>query len=118
MIVSIDRWTLAEELSAFGEDDLCRLPLEMADEDLIRLWLLAGETYRAGCARSGSEAAALALVRMVEGEPRPLARRRRKPKSQQQVFGKSRKQRGADVRRIEREHNFPHRWKEETDGFG
>jgi hypothetical protein len=110
MTVSIDRWTLAEELWAFGEDDLHRVPLEISDEDMIRLWILAGETYLGGKARSGGEAAALALVTMVEGKPRPLARRRRRPQSQRAVFTETPEQRLADVHRIERQHDFPHRW--------
>jgi hypothetical protein len=110
MVVSIDRWTLAEELWLFGEDDLYRLPLEMADEDMIRLWLLAGEIYIEGSARSGSEAAALALVRTAEGRARPLVRSRRRPKSQRPTFSETAEQRRADVHRIERKHSFPHRW--------
>jgi hypothetical protein len=109
-IVSIDRWTLAEELWSFGEDDLYRVPLEMADEDMIRLWLAAGETYVGRDARSGGEAAAMALVTMVEGRPRPVARRRRRPQAQRPVFSETPEHRLADVRRIERQHSFPHRW--------
>jgi hypothetical protein len=110
MIATIDRWTLAEELWSYGEDELHRLPLEMSDEDMIRLWRRAGEACLRDDVRSGSEAAAVAFVTMIEGEPRPLARRRRRPQSQRPAFGETSEQRLADVHRIEREHDFPHSW--------
>jgi len=110
MSVVIDRWTLAEELWSFGEDGLYRVPLEMTDEDFVRLWQMAGETYLDGSARSGREAAALALVRLVEGRPRPLTRTRRRPKSQRLTFSDTPEQRHTDVLRIERLHSFPHPW--------
>ena len=110
MHVIIDRWSLAEELWSFGEDDLYRVPLDMTDEDLIRLWQVAGETYLDGSARSGGEAAALALVRLVEGRVRPLARTRRRPKAQWPTFHETPEERRADVFRIQRQHDFPHPW--------
>jgi hypothetical protein len=113
--VVIDRWTLAEELWLFGEDDLYRVPLQLADEELIRLWIHAGETHFSGRGRSGSEAAALALVELVEGKPRSLARRRRRPRSRRPTFAETSEQRSADVHRIQREHSFPHEWGDPSD---
>jgi hypothetical protein len=37
-LVEIDRWTLPEELWSFGEDALYSMPLQMSDEDMIRVW--------------------------------------------------------------------------------
>lgn len=81
--VVIDRWTLSEELWLFGEDALHPRPLEMSDPEMAELYRLAGHIHVIeGRARSGSEAAALALVQIADGRPRPLARRRRRPRSQ------------------------------------
>ena len=110
MHVIIDRWTLAEELWSFGEDDLHRVPLNMTDEELIRLWQIAGKTYLDGSARSSGEAAALALVSLVEGRTRPLARTRRRPQSQRTTFPETPEDRHADVFRIQQRHDFPHPW--------
>jgi hypothetical protein len=41
-LVSVDRWTLAEELWSFGEDSLYPIALQLSDEDMVRLWLSAG----------------------------------------------------------------------------
>jgi hypothetical protein len=86
-------------------------PLDLSDQELIRLWQLAGAIHLDPAIEcSSSEAAAIALVAMVEGESRPLARRRRRPQSQRRTFSETTEERQADVHRIEREHNFPHRW--------
>ena len=49
-LVTVDRWTLAE-LWSFGEDALYAAPLRLSDEDMVRLWLLAGRLYLSGEAR-------------------------------------------------------------------
>ncbi|MFN0152777.1 MAG: hypothetical protein ACKVUT_00175 [Gaiella sp.] len=110
MFVSIDRWTLAEEVWSFGEDDLVTRALQIGDGDLLRLWRLAGENHLNGGGRSPGEAAALALVTIVDGTPRRLARRRRRSNAGRPVFDVTPDERRADVQRIEREHSFPHSW--------
>jgi hypothetical protein len=45
-LVETDRWTLAEELWAFGEDSLYPVALELSEKDMVRLWLLAGGLLR------------------------------------------------------------------------
>src|SRR5512133_3417018 len=78
-LVSVDRWTLAEELWSFGEDSLYPIALQLSDEDMVRLWLSAGRLLLKGKARSSGEASALAAVALIEGKQRPLARKRRRP---------------------------------------
>jgi hypothetical protein len=72
-LVQIDKWTLAEELWSFGEDSLCREPLRMDDEEMIRVWVLAGRLSLHEKARSSGEAAALAAIEVIEGRRRRLA---------------------------------------------
>jgi hypothetical protein len=110
--VVIDRWTLAEELWSFGEDTLYLAPLDFSDEDMVRLWVLAGEFYfgAQASARSGGEAAALAAVELVEGEPRPLKRSRRRSQAKRPSFAETPQQRWADTHRIEKAMSFPHPW--------
>jgi hypothetical protein len=109
--VAIDRWSLAEELWLYGEDTLYLAPLDMSDTDLIDLWLLAGTVMLSGRARSGSEAAVMAAVELLEGNARPLARTRRRPRRRLPNLAQSPEERMADVRRIERTHSFPHPWR-------
>jgi hypothetical protein len=40
--VSVDRWTLAEELWSFGEDDLYLAALDLSDEEMIQVWKRGG----------------------------------------------------------------------------
>jgi hypothetical protein len=110
-LVTIDRWTLAEELWSFGEDALYRRPLEMSDGEMIRVWTLAGRIYMRGAARSSGEAAALAAVATLERRRRPLARTRRRPQGQRPRLGKSREERQRDVLRIEESESFPAAWR-------
>jgi hypothetical protein len=110
-LVTVDRWTLAEELWSFGEDALHLRPLEMSDDELIRVWVLAGRLYTRGAGRSSGEAAALAAVAVLEHRPRSLARSRRRPQSQRPHFGKSREERQSDVLRIEESTSFPAVWR-------
>ena len=51
-LVTVDRWTLAEELGSYGEDALYLRPLEMSDDDVVRVWDLAGKIYLKGEGRS------------------------------------------------------------------
>jgi hypothetical protein len=110
-MVTVDRWTLAEELWAFGEDELYRAPLELSDEDLVRVWVLAGRLLERGKARFSAEAAALAAVSVIEGRRRPLARKRRRPHAQRPRFEQTPEERSADVDRIEDSDAYPETWR-------
>ena len=44
-LVSVDRSTLAEELWAYGEDELYLAALDLSDEEMVRIWRLAGRLY-------------------------------------------------------------------------
>ena len=110
-LITLDRWTLAEELWSFGEDALYAKPLEMSDDELIAVWGLAGKLYVTDDARSGGEAAAMAAVATIEGKRRPLARNRRRPQSQRPEFEKTPEERLDDVRRIEGSESFPEVWR-------
>jgi hypothetical protein len=106
--VVIDRWTLAEELWLFGEDDLYRAPVAMSNREIIRVWELAGTLLPS--ARSSGEAGALAAVQLLDGCHRSLARSRRRPRSQLPTFIQTPVERSADLHRIRREESWPHRW--------
>jgi hypothetical protein len=110
-LLSVDRWTLAEELWSFGEEALCLEPLELSDEEMVRLWILAGKLYMRGDARSAGEAGALAAVAMIEGKKRPLARTRRRPQARLPRFEKAPEERFDDIRRIEESESFPEVWR-------
>ena len=110
-LVTVDRWTLAEELWSFGKDDLYLAPLEMSDEQLVAVWKLAGKFYTMGVARSAGEAGALAVVALVEGKRRPLARARRRPQAGRPRFEKTIEERLEDVGRIEESESFPEAWR-------
>lgn len=110
-LVEIDRWTLAEELWSFGEDALYVMPLQMSDEDMIRVWVLAGKLSLRDEARSTGETAALAAVSVLEGKRRPLARRRRRPQADRPRFDQTPEERYADINRIEDSESFPEWWR-------
>jgi hypothetical protein len=110
-LVTVDRWTLAEELWSFGEDELYLRPLEMSDEQLVAVWELAGKLYMKDEARSAGEAGALAAVALVEGKRRPLARSRRRPQAARPRFEKTTEERLEDVGRIEESESFPEVWR-------
>jgi len=110
-LVTVDRWTLAEELWSFGEDELYLAPLEMSDEQLVAVWKLAGKLYMNDEARSAGEAGALAAVALVEGRRRSLARARRRPQAERPRFEKTTEERLEDVRRIEESASFPEGWR-------
>jgi len=99
-LVSVDRWTLAEELWSFGEDELYLAPLQMSDEDMVSVWVRAGKLYLKDQARSAGEAGALAAVAFLEGRPRPLARKRRRARAKCLRFDKTPEQRYDEIRRI------------------
>jgi hypothetical protein len=71
-LVSVDRWTLAEELWSYGENELYLAALDLSDEDMVRVWRLAGRLYMDDVARSAGQAAALAAVSVLEGRRGPL----------------------------------------------
>ena len=110
-LVETDRWTLAEELWSFGEDSLYPVALRLSDEDMVRLWLLAGGLLLKEQARSGGEATALAAVAVIEGDQRPLARRRRRPQANRLRFGQTPEERYAEISQIEDSPSFDERWR-------
>jgi hypothetical protein len=109
-LIETDRWTLAEELWSFGEDSLYPVALHLSDEDMVRLWLLAGRLLLKERARSSGEAAALAAVAVIEGNQRPLARRRRRPLGNRLRFEQTPEERYAEISRIEESASFNEKW--------
>jgi hypothetical protein len=109
--VETDRWTIAEELWSFGEDSLYPVALRLSDEDMVRLWLLAGDLLLKERARSSGEAAAMAAVAVIEGKERPLARKRRRPQARRLRFEQTPEERYADISRIEESRSFPEKWR-------
>ena len=110
-LVTTDRWTLAEELWSFGEDSLYPVALRLSDEDMVRLWRLAGRLFLNDKARSSGEAAALAAVAVIEGKHRPLARKRRRPQASRLRFEQTPEERYAEISRIEDGESFPEKWR-------
>jgi hypothetical protein len=110
-LIETDRWTLAEELSSFGEDSLSPAALQLSDEDMVRLWLLAGDLLLKERARSSGEAIALAAVEVIEGNQRPLARKRRRPQANRLRFEQTPEERYAEISRIEDSPSFDERWR-------
>ena len=110
-LIETDRWTLAEELWSFGEDLLYPVALQLSDEDMVRLWLIAGGLLLKERARSSGEATALAAVAVIEGNQRPLARKRRRPQANRLRFEPTPEERYADVSRIEDSPSFDEKWR-------
>ena len=110
-LVETDRWTVAEELWSFGEDSLSAVALQLSDDDMVRVWLLAGGLLLKERARSSSEAAALAAVSVIEGKQRPLARKRRRPQADRLHFEQTPEERYAEISRIEASASFPEKWR-------
>jgi hypothetical protein len=110
-LIETDRWTLAEELWAFGEDSLHPAALQLSDEDMVRLWHVAGRLLLKGKARSSGEASALAAVVLIEGKQRPLARKRRRPQAMRPRFEQTPDERYAEISRIEESESFPEKWR-------
>jgi hypothetical protein len=95
----VDRWTLAEDLWRWGEDALATEVLAISDDTLFSIWLAAGDLARRGDQPSRSVAwgVAAAAVQVIEGQERPLARRRRRPKTELPDFGGTVDERVASV---------------------
>jgi hypothetical protein len=110
-LIETDRWTLAEELWSFGEDSLYPAALQLSDEDMVRLWLLAGRLLLKGEARSNGEASALAAAAVIEGGQRPLARKRRRPQARRPRFEQTPEERYAEISQIEESESFPEKWR-------
>ena len=110
-LIETDRWTLAEELWSFGEDLLYPVALRLSDEDMVRLWLIAGGLLLKERARSSGEATALAAVAVIEGNQRPLARKRRRPQANRLRFEQTPEERYAEVSRIEDSPSFDEKWR-------
>ena len=110
-LIETDRWTLAEELWSFGEDSLYPVALQLSDEDMVRLWLLAGGLLLKERARSSGEATALAAVAVIEGNQRPLARKRRRPQPNRLRFEQTPEERYAEISRIEDGPSFDEKWR-------
>ena len=110
-LIETDRWTLAEELWSFGEDSLYPVALQLSDEDMVRLWLLAGGLLLKERARSSGEATALAAVAVIEGNQRPLARKRRRPQPNRLRFEQTPEDRYAEISRIEDGPSFDEKWR-------
>jgi hypothetical protein len=103
--VEIDRWTLTEELWLWGEDELHLRPLQMSDAELVSLHRLAATIYFGQRkARSAGEACASAAVALLGGRERPLARKRRRPRSTPLKHAVSREARLAAIVRIANAH--------------
>jgi len=110
-LIETDRWTLAEQLWSFGEDSLYPVALRLSDEDMVRLWLLAGGLLVKERARSSGEATALAAVVVIEGNQRPLARKRRRPQPNRLRFEQTPEERYAEISRIEDSPSFDEKWR-------
>jgi len=110
-LVQIDKWTLAEELWSFGEDSLYRTALRMDDEEMIRVWVLAGRLSFHGKARSSGEAAALAAVEVIEGRRRQLTNTRRRRQAERPDFHRTPEERYAEIERVEESESFPQMWR-------
>jgi len=89
----MDRWTLAEQLWAFGEDDLYEAALTLSDSQMLDVFRRAARIFSSGDARTGAVALGMAAVALLEGAQRPLNRRRRRPKRDALVFPASREER-------------------------
>jgi hypothetical protein len=110
-LIETDRWTLAEELWSFGEDSLYPAAFQLSDEDMVRLWLVAGGLLLKERARSSGEATALAAVTVIEGNHRPLARKRRRPQANRLRFEQTPEERYAEISRIEDSPSFDEEWR-------
>jgi hypothetical protein len=83
----------------------------MDDEEMIRVWQLAGRLSLRGPARSSGETAALAAVELIEGRRRVLARKRRRRQADRPEFNKTPEERYADINRVEESEHFPEMWR-------
>ena len=76
----------AADLWLFGEDDLAHAALKLSDEQLFHAWLHAARYYDAdyplpvtGRRVTLGHVVAFAVMAVLEGRLRPLARQRRRP---------------------------------------
>ena len=87
-VVWTERSSLAIDLWRYGEDDLWKRVLTLPDKSMKRIGeradqrLVYGPTTRTGDSMLISKALALAAVEVLEGNPRPLKRERRRPESE------------------------------------
>jgi hypothetical protein len=86
-VIFVTRDILADDLTAYGEDELAQRVLTIGDEDLRRIWERAGyyATADEHASPSGNgmilaKACALAAVEILEGASRDLRRKRRQLK--------------------------------------
>jgi hypothetical protein len=85
VFVSVKRADLAQDLWAYGEDDLAVRALELSDLELGRVGVVAGRLLLdddhatpSGASMLLAKACAMAAVEVMEDEPRPLRRDRRR----------------------------------------
>jgi hypothetical protein len=85
VFVSVNREDLAQDLWAYGEDDLAVRALELSDLELGRVGATAGtlllddeHVTPSGASMLLAKACALAAVEVIEGTRRPLTRQRRR----------------------------------------
>jgi hypothetical protein len=100
-VLVIDRWTLAEQLWAFGEDAAYERALTLSDRQMVDVFRRAARLFSDGDARTGVVALAMAAVAVLEGGQRPLARRRRRSKRDRPVFDVSTEARLDDMSRLQ-----------------
>ena len=97
----MDRWTLAEQLWAFGEDALCERVLTLSDRQMLKVFRLAARLFTDGDARTGAVALVMSAIVVVEGQQRPPTRRRRRPKRDAPFFDVPLDDRLSDVSRLQ-----------------
>jgi hypothetical protein len=83
--VVASRQAICDELRAFGEDHAAELVARLPAGTLTSIFDLAGEMELSGLSRSPGQSLCMAAVAVVEGQPRPLARQRRRRATQQSV---------------------------------
>lgn len=81
--VVASRQAICDELRAFGEDQVAELVARLPRGALTSIFDLAGEIERSGRSRSPGQSLCMAAVAVVEGQPRPLARQRRRRATEQ-----------------------------------
>lgn len=82
-----ERRAIADDLWRYGEDDGALKVVNLTDHELDRIGEIAGKHAATSDVPSGagmlfSKAIALATVEVIEGKPRLLARKRRRPLKQ------------------------------------
>jgi hypothetical protein len=99
-----ERRAIAVDLWRYGEDDLARRAINLVDHELDRTAEIAGKYAATSCSvRAGvllSKAIALAVVEVLEGKPRPLARKGGRPLRQSPYRVSSDQALGGDSRTL------------------